>query len=150
MTLKQWNKVIGVNHRGNSGARREAAQESKRRGVRPDVPRRRGRDHLHQLCHEAIPGGRCGERRSVERRCDAHDEASRGSCAVSHPRDSSPGAIRTPINMEAWGMLEAYHEPPKFIPYKRIGEPEEIGRAVGSRPTTRTTCTASACSWMEG
>jgi hypothetical protein len=41
----------------------------------------------------------------------------------------APGAIRTPINMEAWGTPEAYRELMKLIPYKRIGEPEDIGRA---------------------
>ncbi len=32
-----------------------------------------------------------------------------------------PGAIRTPINMEAWGTPEAYRDLMKLIPYKRIG-----------------------------
>jgi glucose 1-dehydrogenase len=41
-----------------------------------------------------------------------------------------PGAIRTPINMEAWGTPAAYAELLKLIPYKRIGEPAEIGRAA--------------------
>ena len=38
--------------------------------------------------------------------------------------------IRTPINMEAWGTPEAYRELMKLIPYKRIGEPDDIGRAA--------------------
>src|SRR5438552_3808168 len=42
----------------------------------------------------------------------------------------APGAIRTPINMEAWGTPEAYRELMKLIPYKRIGEPDDIGRAA--------------------
>jgi glucose 1-dehydrogenase len=41
-----------------------------------------------------------------------------------------PGAIRTPINMEAWGTPEAYRELMKLIPYKRIGEPDDIGRTA--------------------
>src|SRR4030095_5299584 len=41
-----------------------------------------------------------------------------------------PGAVRTPINMEAWGTPEAYRELMKLIPYKRIGEPDDIGRAL--------------------
>jgi glucose 1-dehydrogenase len=41
-----------------------------------------------------------------------------------------PGAIRTPINMEAWDTPAAYESLLHLIPYKRIGEPEEIGRAV--------------------
>ena len=42
----------------------------------------------------------------------------------------SPGAVRTPINMDAWGTREAYNSLMSLIPYKRIGEPTEIGRAA--------------------
>jgi NAD(P)-dependent dehydrogenase (short-subunit alcohol dehydrogenase family) len=41
-----------------------------------------------------------------------------------------PGAIRTPINTAAWGTPEAYAELMKLVPYKRIGEVDEIGRAA--------------------
>ena len=41
-----------------------------------------------------------------------------------------PGAIRTPINTDAWDTPEAYSELMKLIPYKRIGEPDDIGRAA--------------------
>jgi glucose 1-dehydrogenase len=41
-----------------------------------------------------------------------------------------PGAIRTPINMEAWDTPEHYNALMKLIPYKRIGEVEDIGRAA--------------------
>jgi glucose 1-dehydrogenase len=39
-------------------------------------------------------------------------------------------AIRTPINMEASDTPEHYSQLLKLIPYKRIGEPQEIGRAA--------------------
>jgi glucose 1-dehydrogenase len=42
----------------------------------------------------------------------------------------APGAIRTPINTAAWHTSEAYTELMKLIPYKRIGEVEEIGRTA--------------------
>lgn len=41
-----------------------------------------------------------------------------------------PGAIRTPINRPAWDTPEAYNELMKLIPYRRIGEPEDIARAA--------------------
>jgi len=40
------------------------------------------------------------------------------------------GAVPMPINMEAWETSAAYRELMKLIPYKRIGEPDEIGRAA--------------------
>jgi glucose 1-dehydrogenase len=39
-----------------------------------------------------------------------------------------PGAIRTPMNQSAWEDRDAYEGLMTLIPYKRIGEPEEIGR----------------------
>ncbi|MDH3460742.1 MAG: SDR family oxidoreductase, partial [Burkholderiaceae bacterium] len=41
-----------------------------------------------------------------------------------------PGAIRTPINQDAWGTPQAYAELMKLIPYNRIGELEDIARTV--------------------
>ena len=41
-----------------------------------------------------------------------------------------PGAIRTPINTDAWATPEAYNSLMTLIPYKRIGEPEDIGRVA--------------------
>jgi glucose 1-dehydrogenase len=42
----------------------------------------------------------------------------------------APGAVRTPINTAAWSTPEAYRELMKLVPYKRIGEPADIGRAA--------------------
>jgi len=39
-------------------------------------------------------------------------------------------AIRTPINNEAWETPEAYQKLMKLVPAKRIGEPEDIGKAA--------------------
>ena len=41
-----------------------------------------------------------------------------------------PGAIRTPINNEAWESPEAYAALLKLIPAKRIGEPEDVARVA--------------------
>jgi len=42
----------------------------------------------------------------------------------------APGAIRTPINREAWETPGAYDKLMELVPYKRIGEPEDIARAA--------------------
>jgi glucose 1-dehydrogenase len=41
-----------------------------------------------------------------------------------------PGAIRTPINTAAWDTPGALDALLTHIPYKRIGEPEDIGRVA--------------------
>jgi NAD(P)-dependent dehydrogenase (short-subunit alcohol dehydrogenase family) len=43
----------------------------------------------------------------------------------------SPGAIKTPINTAAWDTPEAEAELLKLIPYRRVGEPEDIGPRHG-------------------
>ena len=42
----------------------------------------------------------------------------------------APGAIRTPINTAAWQTPEAYARLMELVPYRRIGEPEDIARAA--------------------
>src|SRR5262249_36471206 len=42
----------------------------------------------------------------------------------------SPGAIRTPINTSAWSTPEAYAALMRLVPYRRIGEPADIGKAA--------------------
>jgi len=42
----------------------------------------------------------------------------------------APGAIRTPINTSAWNTEEAYTDLMTLVPYKRIGEPDDIAQAA--------------------
>jgi glucose 1-dehydrogenase len=42
----------------------------------------------------------------------------------------APGAIRTPINRDAWETPEAYQSLLRLIPAKRIGETDDIARAT--------------------
>jgi len=42
----------------------------------------------------------------------------------------APGAIRTPINMAAWSTDSAYADLMTLVPYKRIGEPDDIAQAA--------------------
>jgi glucose 1-dehydrogenase len=42
----------------------------------------------------------------------------------------APGAIRTPINREVWDTEAKLKELLKLIPYGRIGEPEDVAKAI--------------------
>ena len=132
MTLEQWNQVISVNLTGPFLCAREAIREFKRRGVRPEVSCAAGKIVFVSSVHEVIPwaghvnyaaskGGVMLMMKSVAQ------EVAPYRIRVN---SVSPGAVRTPINMKAWDSPEAYRELLKLIPYKRIGEPEEVGRAV--------------------
>jgi glucose 1-dehydrogenase len=132
LTLAQWNKVIGVNLTGQFLCAREAVREFKRRGIRPDVSCAAGKIICMSSVHEVIPwaghvnyaaskGGVMLMMKSIAQ------EVAPYRIRVN---SISPGAIRTPINMQAWGTREAYDDLMRLIPYKRIGEPAEIGRAA--------------------
>jgi glucose 1-dehydrogenase len=132
MTLAQWNKVMSVNLTGQFLCAREAVREFKRRGVRPEVSCSAGKILCVSSVHEVIPwaghvnyaaskGGVMLMMKSIAQ------EVAPYRIRVN---SISPGAIRTPINMEAWDTPAAYNELMKLIPYKRIGEPAEIGRAA--------------------
>jgi glucose 1-dehydrogenase len=132
LTLAQWNKVIGVNLTGQFLCAREAVREFKRRGVRPEVSCSAGKILCVSSVHEVIPwaghvnyaaskGGVMLMMKSIAQEVAPYRIRVNSIC---------PGAIRTPINMEAWGTPQAYSELLKLIPYKRIGEPAEIGRAA--------------------
>ncbi|HKA91079.1 MAG TPA: SDR family oxidoreductase [Haliangiales bacterium] len=132
MTLAQWNKVIAVNLTGQFLCAREAVREFRRRGRRPDVSRALGKIICISSVHEVIPwaghvnyaaskGGVMLMMKSI-----AQEVAPLGIRVNS----IAPGAIRTPINREAWGTREALESLLRLIPYRRIGETEDIGRAA--------------------
>jgi glucose 1-dehydrogenase len=132
LSLKQWNKVLGVNLTGQFLCAREAVREFKRRGVKSDVSCSAGKILCISSVHEVIPwaghvnyaaskGGVMLMMKSLAQEVAPYRIRVNSIC---------PGAIRTPINMEAWGTAEAYSELLKLIPYKRIGEADEIGRAA--------------------
>jgi glucose 1-dehydrogenase len=132
MTLKQWNKVIGVNLTGQFLCAREAVREFKRRGVRKEVSCAAGKLICISSVHEVIPwaghanyaaskGGVMLLMKSIAQEVAPYRIRVNSIC---------PGAIRTPINRQAWETPEAYHDLLKLIPYKRIGEVEDIGRVA--------------------
>ncbi|HYN39365.1 MAG TPA: SDR family oxidoreductase, partial [Rhodospirillales bacterium] len=132
MTLAQWNRVISVNLTGQFLCSREAVREFKRRGVRPTVSCAAGKIICISSVHDIIPwaghvnyaaskGGVSLMMKSIAQEVAPHRIRVNSIC---------PGAICTPINVEAWSTPEAYTELMKLVPYKRIGEVEDIARAA--------------------
>lgn len=132
MTLAQWNRVLEVNLTGQFLCAREAVREFQRRGPRPEVSRALGKILCMSSVHEVIPwaghinyaaskGGVMLMMKSI-----AQEVAPIGIRVNS----IAPGAIRTPINREAWETPAAYQSLLQLIPAKRIGETEDIARAA--------------------
>jgi glucose 1-dehydrogenase len=132
MTLAQWNAVIGVNLTGQFLCMREAVREFKRRGVVPDVSASAGKIVCMSSVHDTIPWAGhvnyASSKGGVMMLCKSvAQELAPQQIRVNAV---SPGAIRTPLNRDAWETPEAYEKLKELIPYGRIGEPMEIGRAV--------------------
>jgi glucose 1-dehydrogenase len=132
MTLADWNAVLSVNLTGQFLCAREAVREFLRRGVVQAVSCAAGKIICMSSVHETIPwaghanyaaskGGVMMMMKSIAQEFASH-----------HVRINSiaPGAIRTPINTAAWNTPEAYRSLMTLVPYKRIGEPEDIARTA--------------------
>jgi glucose 1-dehydrogenase len=130
MTIEQWNTVIGTNLTGQFLCAREAIREFKHRGVVKAVSESAGKIICISSVHEVIPwaghvnyaaskGGVMLLMKSIAQEVAGLKIRVNSIC---------PGAIRTPMNESAWQDRDAYESLMALIPYKRIGEPEEIGR----------------------
>ena len=132
MTLDQWNNVIGVNLTGQFLCTREAVREFKRRGVDLSVSVAAGKILCMSSVHQEIPWAG-----------HANYAASKGGIMLLmkslaqemapyriRVNSIAPGAVRTPINTAAWSSPEAYEDLMTLVPYKRIGEPDDIAQAA--------------------
>jgi glucose 1-dehydrogenase len=132
MTLEQWNGVIATNLTGQFLCARAAVREFKRRGVNQEVSRAAGKIICVSSVHEIIPWAG-----------HVNYAASKGGVMllmkslaqeVAHLKirvnSITPGAIRTPINKEAWDTKKAHDELLELIPVKRIGEVEDVAHAA--------------------
>ena len=132
MSLQDWNRVLDVNLTGQFLCARAAIREFKKRGVVCDVSCAAGKIICMSSVHEVIPwaghvnyaaskGGVMLMMKSIAQEVAPFRIRVNSIC---------PGAIRTPINRDAWDTQEAYDDLMNLIPYKRIGEPEDIGRVA--------------------
>ncbi|MEX2691628.1 glucose 1-dehydrogenase [Rhizobium mongolense] len=132
MTSAQWDTVMNVNLKGAFLCSRAAVREFLRRGVRPDVSVAAGKIIFISSVHEVIPWAGHVNYAASKGGLMLLMKSLAQEVAEKRIRVNSiaPGAIRTPINTSAWETPEAYAELMKLIPYKRIGEAEEIGRTA--------------------
>ncbi len=132
MTLKQWERVISVNLTGQFLCAREVVREFLRRGVVPEVSRAAGKIICMSSVHEVIPWAGHVNYAASKGGIMQLMKSMAQELAPKKIRVNSiaPGAIKTPINREAWETPAARDNLLKLIPYGRIGEPEDIARAA--------------------
>ena len=132
MTLEQWNTVISINLTGQFLCAREAVREFKRRGVVPEVSCAAGKIICISSVHEVIPWAGHVNYAASKGGVMLMMKSIAQEVAPYRIRVNSiaPGAIRTPINTAAWNTPEAYEALMTLVPYKRIGETDDIGHAA--------------------
>jgi glucose 1-dehydrogenase len=132
MTLQDWETVIGINLTGQFLCTRSAAREFKKRGVVASVSKAAGKLICMSSVHQQIPwaghvnyasskGGILMMMQSIAQELAPH---------FIRVNSIAPGAIRTPINTAAWNTEKAYADLMTLVPYKRIGEPDDIAQAA--------------------
>jgi glucose 1-dehydrogenase len=132
MTLEQWNTVIGINLTGQFLCTREAARVFKKRGVVREVSVACGKIICMSSVHQEIPWAGHANYAASKGGVMLLMKSIAQELAPHRVRVNSvgPGAIRTPINTSAWSTPEAYADLMRLVPYKRIGEPDDIAQAV--------------------
>jgi len=138
MTLQQWQKVIDVNLTGQFLCCREAARQfvaQEKAASKEEVDHSElsiGKIILMSSVHDIIPwaghvnyaaskGGIMMLMKSISQELAPHK---------IRVNSVSPGAIKTTINKEVWSDPEKYKSLLQLIPYKRIGTPLDVAKAV--------------------
>lgn len=131
MSLADWRKVIDVNLTGQFLCARAAVRQFLSQEELPHLSRARGKIICMSSVHEVIPWAGhvnyAASKGGVMMMKSLAQEVARQRIRVN---GIAPGAIRTPINKEAWESPEALEKLLKLIPYGRIGEPENVAKAA--------------------
>lgn len=132
LSLADWDKVIAVNLTGQFLCARAAVREYLRRGIMPALSTSAGKIICMSSVHDVIPwaghanyaaskGGVMMLMKTMAQELAQHRIRVNSVC---------PGAIKTPINTGAWDTPQSEAELLKLIPYGRVGEADDIARAV--------------------
>jgi len=132
MSLKDWQFVIDVNLTGQFLCARAAVREFLHRGVVPELSAAAGKIICMSSVHDVIPWAGHANYAASKGGVSMLMRTMAQELAMRKIRVNavSPGAIKTPINTDAWATPEAERKLLKLIPYDRVGETRDIARAV--------------------
>lgn len=132
MTLDQWRQVIEVNLTGQFVCAQEAVRQFRKQRRASDGLRALGKIIFTSSVHQEIPWAGHANYAAAKgglkllMRTMAQELAPEGIRVNA----IAPGAIKTAINRQAWESKQAADKLLKLIPYRRIGEPEDVAKAA--------------------
>lgn len=132
MTIEDWRTVLDVNLTGQFLCAQEAVRRLRRQGLDLDRSPALGKIIFTSSVHQAIPWAGHANYASAKGGLKLLMEtmAQELACEKIRVNAIAPGAIKTDINRESRESEEARRELLKLIPYGRVGEPEDIGKAA--------------------
>lgn len=132
MSLDQWREVIDVNLTGPFLCAQHAVRQFRRQRRDQGRSRAAGKIVFTSSVHQVIPWAGHVNYAASKGGLKLLMESMAQEFAAEGIRVNAiaPGAIRTPINTAAWDSGEAARKLLELIPYGRIGEPEDVARAV--------------------
>jgi glucose 1-dehydrogenase len=132
MSLADWQGVVDVNLTGQFLCVRAAVREFLRRGPRPEVSAALGKIVCMSSVHQVIPWAGHVNYAVTKAGIGMLVQSVAQELAWKKVRINgvAPGAIRTPINQSVWQDPASAGELMKLIPYRRIGDPDDVAKAV--------------------
>lgn len=132
MKLEDWEKVIDVNLTGQFICAQEAVRCFRRQGADRSRSSALGKIIFTSSVHQVIPWAGHVNYAASKGGLKLLMESMAQELASEKIRVNAiaPGAIKTAINKSAWETEEARQKLLKLIPYGRVGEPEDIGKAA--------------------
>lgn len=132
LALEDWQRVLDINLTGQFLCSQEAVRRFRRQGLQPERSCALGKIILMSSVHQEIPWAGHVNYAAAKGGVKLLMQSIAQELAGERIRVNAiaPGAIKTPINRQAWQTEEAAQKLLKLIPYGRIGEPEDIGKAA--------------------
>ncbi|PTR03253.1 glucose 1-dehydrogenase [Paraburkholderia sp. GV068] len=131
MSMEEWQTVLGTNLTGQFLTAQAAVKEFRRRGP-TSASKALGKIICMSSVHEVIPWAGHVNYAASKGGIQMFMKSLAQEVAPERIRVNSiaPGAIRTKINRDAWETHTAEQKLLQLIPYGRVGEVEDIGKAA--------------------
>jgi glucose 1-dehydrogenase len=132
MSLADWQLVLDTNLTGQFLCAREAVRYFLRQGVLEGVSRAAGKIICMSSVHQVIPWAGHVNYAASKGGVMLMMQSLAQEVAPRRIRVNAiaPGAIKTPINHDAWATKAAEEKLLQLIPYGRVGEVEDIAKAA--------------------